>query len=82
MQLGADAEWDLANILRAAAVNALRGGNWQRGNAGAKNPTPPPEPIGPPSMQRQRKSRGDAMPIGELRAEIERRQRAPAVRKG
>lgn len=81
MQLGADAEWDLANILHAASVNALRGANWQRSNAGAKNPSPHPDPIGPPSMQR-RKSRGDAMPIAELRAEIERRQRAPAVRKG
>lgn len=42
--------WTTANVLAAAAVNALQGGNWQRGGGKGKKP----KPIEPPKAKAAR----------------------------
>lgn len=61
---GPDWEWDLANQLRAASVDALNGANWQRGSGKDRDR---PKPIPRPGVEPDAKSWGKgALPVDEM----------------
>lgn len=39
------ANWTVTDYLLAEIIDLLAAGNWQRGNAGAKSPSPKPQPM-------------------------------------
>lgn len=66
----AQERWSAQEHLLAAAVDALRGANWQRTGKG-----PRPKPVPRPGEQARRTVlKGDSMSPADLTAELERRR--------
>jgi hypothetical protein len=61
--VGEDVEWDLRNQLIAAAVDALRTGNWQRGQGKERDR---PKPIPRPGVEQDKTYGKEAIPIDEM----------------
>lgn len=47
---GGQPQWSVTDHLLAAAVDTLVAANWQRGNQGAKTPSPRPKPLPRPAV--------------------------------
>jgi hypothetical protein len=60
---GEDSPWGLLEQLMAAAVDELRGANWQRGPA---KPKDRPKPIPRPGVEKPKQYGKDAIPIDEM----------------
>lgn len=50
--LAGEGGWTYSDHRLADVVDLLNGANWQRGNAGAKSPTPRPKPIERPGQSK------------------------------
>lgn len=64
---GEAAHWGVAEYLLATVVDALEAANWQRGNQGAKTPSPRPKPVHRPGVKDEKKTFGaDAIPVSRF----------------
>jgi hypothetical protein len=68
--------WGLTEQLLAAAVDALNGANWQRGNGKKADK---PKQIPRPGVEQEKKYGGEAVSMEEMAERLERRRHLAVV---